>query len=243
MQSILLSEIDVQRVQHAGQIIERTMCNPLTVAELAKVVGLSEVRLKRFFKAYYGIAPYGYLLNTRMEKAKLLLREGVPNRSIATKLGYTTESNFCKAFRIACQQSPNSWKEIHASHLPNNDSELRSQQIYIDQAQIKLVAAFIEQSIYTHYTIQQLSRKFKLNEKALKAGFRKEYGMGIYAYLKHRRMQRAKEMLLAGTSLKTITEAMGYQHEANFCRAFSDIVKTTPMAWRRQHVRDTKKVS
>jgi AraC-like DNA-binding protein len=100
---------DIKRVQYAALLLEQNMHTPITIAALAITVELSSSQLKKAFKYYYGIAPYGYLLNLRMKKAKSLLLEEQSNKAIASLLGYRTESNFCKAFRVAFNESPKSW--------------------------------------------------------------------------------------------------------------------------------------
>ena len=109
MRAANLSAEDIKQIQHAALLLEQHIYSPITVAELAASVDLSEAKLKKAFKYFYGIAPYGYLLNLRMKKAKSLLLEEQSNKSIAAILGYQTESNFCKAFRIAFDESPKSW--------------------------------------------------------------------------------------------------------------------------------------
>ena len=109
MRAVILSAEDIKQVQQAAMLLEQHIYAPITVAELCLQVHLSEAKLKKAFKHFYGIAPYGYLLNLRMKKAKSLLLEGQSNKFIAATLGYQTESNFCKAFRIAFDESPKSW--------------------------------------------------------------------------------------------------------------------------------------
>ena len=100
--------------------------------------------------------------------------------------------------------------------------------------QIRQAACFIEQSMQEHYTIKQLARKFKLSVQSLKLLFKQEYGMGTHAYLKAKRMDKAREMLLDGASNKVIIAAIGYENVTTFCRAFKDLHHETPVSWRNQ---------
>jgi len=102
--------------------------------------------------------------------------------------------------------------------------------------QIRKAACFIEASIGQHYTIQQLARKFKVSVQSLKFVFRQEYGMGTHAYLKAKRMDKAKEMLLNGAPNKAIIAAIGYENETTFCRAFKSFFKETPINWKKQQL-------
>jgi AraC-like DNA-binding protein len=105
-----ITVVELLKVQRAALILEKTISNPITIPELAKQVKLPIIKFQYFFKDHYGVTPYTYLLNCRMKKAKLLLLDGKSLKFIATSLGYQTESNFCKAFRIACKESPLAWK-------------------------------------------------------------------------------------------------------------------------------------
>lgn len=100
--------------------------------------------------------------------------------------------------------------------------------------QIKQTARFIEQSIQQHFTIKQLARKFNLSVLSLKLIFKQEYGMGPYAYLTTKRMEKAKEMLLNGDPHKLIIATIGYENETTFCRAFKDLYNETPANWKKQ---------
>ena len=124
MRPIVIDSSDLERVQRAASIIEQGIRDPLTITRLAAKVKLSEVKLKLAFKQVYGVGPYGYLLEVKMKKAKLLLLEGQSIKVIITTIGYRTESNFCKAFRKAFKESPKAWmkKTVAANRLTNVSS-------------------------------------------------------------------------------------------------------------------------
>ena len=109
MKLIPISDQEVDRIILAARIIEEHMRDPLSISQLATKVKLSEVKLKSGFKQVYGITPYTYLLEARMKKAKLMLLSEEPIKAIAMTIGYKTESNFCKAFKKICNESPKSW--------------------------------------------------------------------------------------------------------------------------------------
>lgn len=121
MRPIMINSSDLERVQWAASIIEQSMRAPLTIKRLAAKVKLSEVKLKLAFKQVYGVGPYGYLLEVRMKKAKLLLLEGEAIKVIIMTIGYRTESSFCKAFRKAFKDSPKAWtkKTVTTNRLSN----------------------------------------------------------------------------------------------------------------------------
>jgi AraC-like DNA-binding protein len=106
---ITLTDEELERIQRAASLLEESIKSPLPIAQLAAKVKLSEVKLKLGFKLVYHMSPYSYLLQARMKKAKLLLLEGEPIKIIVLTIGYTTESNFCKAFRSMFNETPKHW--------------------------------------------------------------------------------------------------------------------------------------
>lgn len=215
-----------QSVQEAASIYALHIHLPMTIGELAKKVQLSEAKFKKAFKEVYGMAPYSYLISVRMEKAKTLLLQGKSIKSISFLLGYKTESNFCKAFRKSFHTSPREWKiaQIKNSLIADPASH------HLDRVQSAVT--IIDQSIQQHHTIKSLALQIKLPEKLLKHLFKQQYGMGVYTYLTNKRMEKAKEMLLAGVTYKTIMPAIGYKKESVFCRAFKKIYHETPSEWK-----------
>ncbi|WP_315815637.1 helix-turn-helix domain-containing protein [Paraflavitalea speifideaquila] len=57
---------------------------------------------------------YSYLRLKRMEKAKELMKTGMPTRLIVEQIGYCYDSNFTKAFRKVYNETPAGWKKVHS---------------------------------------------------------------------------------------------------------------------------------
>lgn len=88
--------------------------DPITVKDLSDTFHLSESQLRRQFVKAYGIPPMAYRNRLRCKIAGELLSN--PNLSIsdiAKRLGYTTPSDFCRAFRTHYGISPGD----HRKHL------------------------------------------------------------------------------------------------------------------------------
>jgi AraC-like DNA-binding protein len=74
-------------------------------------------------------------------------------------------------------------------------------------------------------TLVELARKVGLNEFKLKRGFKQTFGTTVYGLVLRERMNKARELLLAGDtqhpiSITDIAEAVGYQHATHFTAAF-----------------------
>jgi AraC-like DNA-binding protein len=74
---------------------------------LAREAGMSLSKFKKCFKEVYGLPPYEYHLNQKLESAKTqLLQNKWSVSEIAYQLGYTSAANFDKAFKKRFMISP-----------------------------------------------------------------------------------------------------------------------------------------
>ena len=89
------------------------MDNPCTLVELSHKVGINDFKLKKGFKQLYGTTVYEFLVDARMEKAKLLLLETETSiHEIAFVTGYKNLSSFITAFKKKMGYSPGSYKRL-----------------------------------------------------------------------------------------------------------------------------------
>lgn len=68
--------------------------------ELSRTVRLSRSKLQRCFLRVYGVAPFEYLRNHRLQTTRRLLQRGESNvTEAALRVGYANLSYFAKAFK------------------------------------------------------------------------------------------------------------------------------------------------
>ena len=103
-----------------------------------------------------------------------------------------------------------------------------------DLEQVRQAALYMNETLDSHLTIEELAKKMKIPEKKFKAVFKQVYGMGIYSYLRHQRMEVAKKMLLSGVSIDTIVTGIGFVNKSNFSKAFRKAFQDTPSSWRQK---------
>ncbi|NMG21866.1 helix-turn-helix transcriptional regulator [Brasilonema bromeliae] len=88
------------RLQQVVDYIHSYLDRPLHLAELAEISGISQYHFCRLFKQSMGVAPYQYVLQQRMEKAKKLLQQRkYAIAEIALLVGCTDQSRFAKHFK------------------------------------------------------------------------------------------------------------------------------------------------
>ncbi|MGW6871893.1 AraC family transcriptional regulator [Streptomyces xanthophaeus] len=103
-----LNDPPVTAALHA---IHRDPAAPWTVAGLAAEAGLSRAAFARRFAVLIGQPPLGYLTWWRMATAARLLRASdAPLRTIAARVGYTSEFAFAAAFKRAHGTAPGGYR-------------------------------------------------------------------------------------------------------------------------------------
>lgn len=90
------------------QWISKNIGHSINVADLARLCCLSVSQFHRRFQAAVGCSPYQYILNARVRQALWLLRHtDRPFSSIASTVGFSTQSAFCKAIKKQTGVTPN----------------------------------------------------------------------------------------------------------------------------------------
>lgn len=85
-------------------------------------------------------------------------------------------------------------------------------------------------------TIEKLSRMVFLNQQKLKAGFAKQYHMGIGEYTTSLRMAMGSSLLSStDLSVSDIAKKTGYRYSGNFSKMFKKYYGVSPLEYRRHH--------
>lgn len=86
--------------------------------ELARAAGVDRFRLTRAFKAAFGLAPYAYLVQLRLSRARRLLADGLSPAETAAALGFADQSHLGRWFRRAYGLTPAAYR-ARCSNLPD----------------------------------------------------------------------------------------------------------------------------
>jgi len=90
----------VRKIKHAKEYLLKNMETPPGLKELAKHAGLNEYQLKVGFKEIYGNTVFGYLLDHKLDHARVLLDSAkFQVNEVAYQIGYTNPSHFIASFK------------------------------------------------------------------------------------------------------------------------------------------------
>jgi AraC-like DNA-binding protein len=89
-----------------------------------------------------------------------------------------------------------------------------------DVAALESVRELLGERFMDPPTIAQIARHIGMNRTKLTQGFRHLFNETILDYCQRKRMQMARELLLAGEPVGTVAVAVGYEHHSSFAQAF-----------------------
>jgi AraC family transcriptional regulator len=99
-----LSDRQFARVR---DLMAERLAEPVPLAELAALAGLSVSQFSRQFKARTGLPPHRFLLRLRVEQAGLLLRTGDdPIADIAARCGFSHQEHLTRVLRAQLGTTP-----------------------------------------------------------------------------------------------------------------------------------------
>jgi AraC-like DNA-binding protein len=99
-------------VRQVRQYLDANFEHPFSIATLADSLGLSSSHLQHRFSQEMGEPPMAYLIRLRVEKAKQLLRRGLPIKQVAGETGFYDSSHLARHFKRLVGQTPAKYAEI-----------------------------------------------------------------------------------------------------------------------------------
>jgi AraC family transcriptional regulator len=108
----VVGELPKHRLRRATEFINDNLGRDIALAEIAASVEMSPYYFARLFKQSTGLAPHQYLLEQRVERAKVLLTEtAIPLAEIAYQLGFASQSHFTSLFRRLTATTPKAYRK------------------------------------------------------------------------------------------------------------------------------------
>jgi AraC family transcriptional regulator len=91
--------------------VKANLTRDLSIWDLATLTGMSESHFSRSFKRSVGIAPYRYLMQQRVERAKQLLeKRSIAISTIALDCGFANQTHLTKVFRQMTGMTPKAYQ-------------------------------------------------------------------------------------------------------------------------------------
>lgn len=96
-----------------AEYIDAHLDSNITLGMLADTAGMSEYHLSRMFRISFGMPPYAWIAERRLDRARQLLRTtSLPLQQVADACGYANLSHFSHRFRDAVGVSPRGYRQI-----------------------------------------------------------------------------------------------------------------------------------
>ncbi|MBD3818157.1 helix-turn-helix transcriptional regulator [Brevundimonas diminuta] len=107
--------LGAERLAKVIDYIDANIVDEMVIADLAAVAGLSPHHFGGAFRTETGVPPHRFVMERRVERAKLLLRTtDTPVTSVATALGFSSPSHFTVCFRRMTGSTPSRFREARA---------------------------------------------------------------------------------------------------------------------------------
>ena len=101
------------QVKRSKDMLAGDLTGATPLQEIAKACGLSVSHFSRAFRRSTGLAPHAWLLQTRLETAKTMLRRRDASLAmIALTCGFADQSHFTRMFTRRVGLSPGAWRRL-----------------------------------------------------------------------------------------------------------------------------------
>ena len=108
-----------QVVETALKIMQQDFAFLDGIGDLAQRLEVSQEYLTRIFRTHMGMTPGKYLIQVRVEQAKLLLQQGDHSIAfVADACGFTNSNYFARVFRNQVGMTPSVYAREHATRDP-----------------------------------------------------------------------------------------------------------------------------
>lgn len=101
------------RLQQAIDYIHAYLDRDLSLVEIAQVINISPTYFASLFKRATGISPHKYVVQQRVERAKLLLsKTDLAIADIALQVGFSNQSHLTRHFKCLTRVTPKQFRKI-----------------------------------------------------------------------------------------------------------------------------------
>jgi len=101
-----------RRVVQAKLFIDEHFADSIDLENIADEAYFSKFHFIRLFKSIYNKTPHQYLIQVRIEKAKLLLSSDIPVTEVCFAVGISSMSSFSGLFKKLVGISPSQYQSV-----------------------------------------------------------------------------------------------------------------------------------
>jgi AraC family transcriptional regulator len=110
--AVKAAELEGLKLKQLKDYIEEHLADEITIAHLAALIPMSQFHFARAFKAATGESPHRYIVQRRIERAKVLLSATqLSVAEVAYQVGFANQSYFTAQFRKAIGITPKQFRE------------------------------------------------------------------------------------------------------------------------------------
>lgn len=101
----------------------------------------------------------------------------------------------------------------------------------LSKRQLKQVIEYVDQHLDQNLTLATLAAIAHISPSYFSTLFKQSTGLAPHQYVIHCRINRAKQLLLQGTSVAEVALNLGFSHQSHLSRHFKRLVGVTPKAF------------
>lgn len=117
-----------------------------------------------------------------------------------------------------------------------NEHNKEANQLLQSNANIRQAIAYIDSHLADNLTLEEIARQCHMSKFYLSHQFTQTQGISLSKYILNSRITKSMRLLRDTLmSVKDISEAVGFNDVAYFCRAFKAETGTTPLQYRKQN--------
>ncbi|MFV0462098.1 MAG: helix-turn-helix transcriptional regulator [Nostocoides sp.] len=106
-----IGRLSLAQVAQVEELIDAGLDGDLGVQHLADAAGVDKYRFTRAFVATMGCTPHGYVINRRLERARILLASAhLTLAEVAAQCGFADQSHFTRVFRRHVGTTPGRYR-------------------------------------------------------------------------------------------------------------------------------------
>ncbi len=110
----------------------------------------------------------------------------------------------------------------------------------VDQ-RIEGILDVIHQQFHLPIQVHRLAEMANISESSMQNYFKASFGMTVYQYIQHKRVEYAAELLIhTSESITEVSMKVGYDNPSKFAKIFKRIYGETPLHYRKKYMKKTE---